>query len=52
MDNAKVAAFAIIEMCEAVPKWFRPDGDLSDERVAYLYGEFAVRLASSMRTSA
>src|SRR5487761_182958 len=52
VDNAKVAAFAIIEMCEAVPKWFRPDGDLSDERVAYLYGEFAVRLASSMRTSA
>jgi AcrR family transcriptional regulator len=45
VDNAKVTAFAIIEMCEAVPKWFRPDGDLSADRVAFLYGEFAVRLA-------
>jgi AcrR family transcriptional regulator len=45
VDDTKVTAFAIIEMCEAVPKWFRPDGNLSAERVAYLYGEFAVRIA-------
>jgi AcrR family transcriptional regulator len=45
VDNIKLTAFAIIEMCEAVPKWFHPGGDLSDERVAYLYGEFAARIA-------
>jgi AcrR family transcriptional regulator len=45
VDSSKVGAFAIIEMCEAVPTWFRPDGELSEERVAYLYGEYAVRIA-------
>jgi AcrR family transcriptional regulator len=45
--NAKIAAFAIIEMCEAVPVWFRPDGEQSEAAVAYLYGEYAVRLAGA-----
>jgi AcrR family transcriptional regulator len=45
VDNSKVAAFAIIEMCEAVPTWFDPGGELSESRVAYLYGEFAVSIA-------
>lgn len=43
--NAKIAAFAIIEMCEAVPGWYRPDGELSETQVSYLYGEYAVRIA-------
>ncbi|HEY1966399.1 MAG TPA: TetR/AcrR family transcriptional regulator [Pseudonocardia sp.] len=45
--NPKIGAFAIIEMCEAVPIWFRPDGELSEASVAYLYGEYAVRLAGA-----
>jgi AcrR family transcriptional regulator len=45
--NSKIGAFAIIEMCEAVPIWFRPDGELSESAVAYLYGEYAVRLAGA-----
>jgi AcrR family transcriptional regulator len=45
--NSKIGAFAIIEMCEAVPVWFRPDGELSESAVAYLYGEYAVRLAGA-----
>jgi AcrR family transcriptional regulator len=45
--NTKIGAFAIIEMCEAVPVWFRSDGDLSEAAVAYLYGEYAVRLAGA-----
>lgn len=45
--NPKIGAFAIIEMCEAVPVWFRPDGELSEASVAYLYGEYAVRLAGA-----
>ena len=27
--NPKIAAFAIIEMAESVPRWFRPDGEMS-----------------------
>ena len=42
---AKIAAFAVIEMCEAVPLWFNPEGELSEAQVAYLYGEFAVAIA-------
>jgi len=45
--NPKIGAFAIIEMCEAVPVWFRPDGELTEDSVAYLYGEYAVRLAGA-----
>jgi AcrR family transcriptional regulator len=45
VDNSKVAAFAIIEMCEAIPTWFDPAGELSESRVAYLYAEYAVSIA-------
>ena len=45
VDSSKVGVIAIIEMYEAIPTWFRPDGELSEERVAYLYGEYAVRIA-------
>jgi Tetracyclin repressor-like, C-terminal domain len=43
--NPKSAAFAIIEMAESVPRWFRPGGDTSINQLAYLYGEFALRIA-------
>jgi AcrR family transcriptional regulator len=45
VSNVKIAAFAIIEMCEAVPGWYRPEGELSETQVSYLYGEYAVRIA-------
>jgi AcrR family transcriptional regulator len=47
VESSKMAAFAIIEMCEAVPTWFRDGGELSDARVAYLYGEYAIRIAGT-----
>ncbi|WP_217576454.1 TetR/AcrR family transcriptional regulator [Streptomyces sp. GbtcB7] len=47
VENSKIAAFAIIEMCEAVPKWFRADNELSATQIAYLYGEYAVRIAGA-----
>jgi AcrR family transcriptional regulator len=45
--NTKIAAFAIIEMYEAVPKWFRAGDELSDTEIAYLYGEYAARVAGA-----
>jgi AcrR family transcriptional regulator len=50
--NPKIAAFAIIEMAEGVPRWFRPDGDMSINQLAYLYGEFALRIAGVHNISA
>jgi hypothetical protein len=46
------AAFAIIEMTEGVPRWFRPGGDISINQLAYLYGEFALRIAGVYNVSA
>jgi hypothetical protein len=45
ISNAKITAFAIIEMAEGVPRWFRPSGDVSINQLAYLYGEYALRVA-------
>jgi hypothetical protein len=32
-------------MAEGVPRWFRPGGEVSINQLAYLYGEFALRVA-------
>ena len=45
VPNAKITAFAIIEMAEGVARWFRPGGELSINQLAYLYGEYALRIA-------
>jgi AcrR family transcriptional regulator len=47
VENAKIAAFSIIEMAEAVPTWFRPDHEVSENQIAYLYGEYALRIAGA-----
>jgi AcrR family transcriptional regulator len=44
-SNAKITAFAIIEMAEGVPRWFRTGREVSINQLAYLYGEFALRIA-------
>ena len=45
VSNAKITAFAIIEMAEGVPRWFHPAGEVSINQLAYLYGEYALRIA-------
>ncbi len=45
VSHAKIAANAIIEMAEGVPRWFRPTGEVSINQLAYLYGEYALRVA-------
>jgi TetR/AcrR family transcriptional regulator, cholesterol catabolism regulator len=44
VENAKIAAFSIIEMAEAVPTWFKPDREFSANQIAYLYAEYALRI--------
>jgi AcrR family transcriptional regulator len=45
VSNAKITAFAIMDMAEGVPRWFRPGGEVSINQLAYLYGEHALRIA-------
>ena len=45
VSDPKITAFSIIEMAEGVPRWFRPSGEVSTNQLAYLYGEFALRVA-------
>jgi AcrR family transcriptional regulator len=40
-----IAAFAILEMCVSIARWFRDDGRLSAQQVAEKYSEFALRVA-------
>lgn len=51
VENAKIAAFSIIEMAEGVPTWFRPDYEVTENQMAYLYGEYALRIAGADRAS-
>jgi AcrR family transcriptional regulator len=51
VENAKIAAFSIIEMAEAVPTWFRPGREMSVNQLAYLYGEYALRIAGAYNVS-
>ena len=51
VSNPKIAAFAIIEMAEGVPRWFRTDGEMSINQLVYLYGEFALRVAGVYTTA-
>jgi AcrR family transcriptional regulator len=51
VSHAKIAANAIIEMAEGVPRWFRPTGEVSINQLAYLYGEYALRVAGVYNSS-
>ncbi|PRZ44346.1 TetR family transcriptional regulator [Antricoccus suffuscus] len=44
VENATVAAFAILEMCVSIARWFDPDGPVSAEEIARQHGEFALRI--------
>jgi AcrR family transcriptional regulator len=38
------AARAAVTMCTSIPQWYRPDGELSPERIASEYVDFAMAL--------
>ena len=49
LPDARLASYAILEMGIGVATWFRPDGPLSEDVVAYHYGDMALRLAGADR---
>lgn len=42
--TSSIAAFAILEMCVSICRWFHNDGPLSAEEVADRHSQFALRL--------
>ena len=49
VQNAKLAAIAIIEMCNGVSYWFRFDGDLTLSQVCYMHADWALGLVRAIR---
>ncbi|MGC5615418.1 TetR/AcrR family transcriptional regulator [Georgenia sp. Z1491] len=52
VESAKLASFAIREMCVSVSRWFRVGGgDTTPEELSRQYGEYALRIAGVRRTA-
>jgi AcrR family transcriptional regulator len=49
VQNAKLAAIAIIEMCNGISYWFRSDGDLTLTQVCYMHADWALGLVRAIR---
>jgi AcrR family transcriptional regulator len=49
VPDPRLASYALLEMGIGVATWFRPDGRLSEDAVAYHYGDMALRLAGATR---
>jgi AcrR family transcriptional regulator len=44
-SESTLAAFAILEMCVSIARWFREDGPQSAETIADMYSTYALRVA-------
>ena len=47
VESDNLAATAIIKMFESVAEWYRPENDLSPTQIAYLYGEYVLRMVKA-----
>lgn len=46
IDDPKLAAFALLDMCNGVARWYSPKGELTLEEVAARFAKFALELLS------
>ncbi|MEV7731738.1 TetR/AcrR family transcriptional regulator [Streptomyces sp. NPDC088921] len=44
VNSVRLVSYAILDLGMGVAVWYREDGDLSENQVAWQYGEFALRL--------
>jgi len=49
VENAKLAAIAVIEMCNGVSYWFRSHGPLTLTQVCYMHADWALGLVRAVR---
>jgi hypothetical protein len=48
--SPRLAAYAILDMGAGVAGWFRPGGPVTDDEVATLYADLALRLVGARRS--
>jgi len=48
VQNAKLAAIALIEMCNGVSYWYRPHGELTLTQVCYMHADWALGLVRAV----
>jgi hypothetical protein len=44
VDHVKLAVYAILAICNSVPRWYKPDGPLSPDETARINATLALRL--------
>jgi AcrR family transcriptional regulator len=49
VENAKLAAIAVIEMCNGVSYWFRDHGPLTLTQICYMHADWALGLVRAVR---
>ncbi len=49
VENAKLAAIALIEMCNGVSYWYRPHGELTLTQVCFMHADWTLGLVRAMR---
>lgn len=49
VQNVKLAAIALIEMCNGVSNWYRPHGELTLTQVCYMHADWALGLVRAKR---
>lgn len=47
VDDPKLAAFALLDMCNGVARWFSPKGELSIEEIASRLAQYAINLLTA-----
>ena len=45
--DLKTVAMALLDQCTHVSKWYGPGGDLTEEQMAQLYGDMALRMVGA-----
>ncbi|MEU6573661.1 TetR/AcrR family transcriptional regulator [Streptomyces sp. NPDC046805] len=48
VTSARMASYAILDLGMGVAVWFREDGELTEDVVAWDYGEFALRIVGAV----
>ncbi len=46
-ESARLVTYAILDMGIGVAAWFRSDGPYTEDELAHIYGDFALRLAGA-----
>lgn len=49
VDDGRLAAFALLEMCTGVAHWYRPDGEMPIREISIRYADMALSLVGAER---